>query len=174
MQTDQKNDLFDLNALSKESLGKMPDPFFQEEPEVEGQKYLLFQLGDDFYGVISDRVSEVVRMLPITEIPNVPDWFLGIANLRGDILSVVELSILWNQKRPPANPKEKLIVLRSQTAETNLAIRADRVKEIVSIPEGTLEHPDVNLEHVFAGADHKSARIRLINPTSLLTNLTLR
>lgn len=174
MLTDQKEDLFDLEELSKDGLGQMPDPFFQDDPEVDGQKYVLFQLGEECFGVMSDRVSEVVRMLQITEIPNVPDWFLGIANLRGDILSIIEMTKLWGKAEPEHNPKQKLVVIRSQSADTRLALRVDRVREIVTIPDIALEPPEDQTEHIFATAMHKDLRVQLVNPTSLLTNLTLR
>ena len=174
MLTDQKEDLFDLDELSKDGLGQMPDPFFKDEPEVEGQKYVLFQLGEEYFGIMSDRVSEVVRMLPLTQIPNVAEWFRGIANLRGDILSVIELSTLWGREKTEYNAKEKLIVLRSQSSETHLAIRVDRLREIITIPDDALEYPQEQIEHVYATAEHKGMLVNLVNPTSLLTNLKLR
>ncbi len=45
----------------------------------------------DFFAVPSVKVSEVVQMLSIAPLPNVPEWLLGIADLRGSIISVVSL-----------------------------------------------------------------------------------
>ncbi len=63
---------------------------------AEGDKYMVFQINDSNYAVPSGEVAEVVRMLPLTELPNLPDWFMGIANLRGDILSVINLPGIWD------------------------------------------------------------------------------
>ena len=160
--------------MPDDDMGEMPGPFSQDEPEIDGKKYVLFQLGNEYFGVSSERVTEVVRMLSLTDIPNVPDWFLGISSLRGDILSVIDLWLLWGNPRADENPKEKLIVLQSKSAETNLAIKVDRLREIVTIADDSLIQPDNAIPHIFAEADYKGINVKLIDPISLLSNLVLR
>ena len=113
-------------------------------PEIpEGEKYVVFHLDDRVYGISSKNVSEVTASLPITPLPNAPQWLSGLANLRGDIISVVDLRKLWNTNTE--NPlKTRLIIFNSTKNDPSVAILVDRLSEIV-----TLSDKDIN----FSAAD---------------------
>src|SRR5689334_910486 len=95
----------------------LTDSLFLENQtaEASGEKFIVFFLDGELYAVSAAQVAEVVQMLAITPLPNVPEWLLGIANLRGEIISVVDLPKLWNKKTSQNPAKAKLIVLRGQT-----------------------------------------------------------
>lgn len=63
---------------------------FQETQE-EGQRFLIFTLADRHFAIPAEYVLEVGRLLRITPVPNVPEWLLGITNIRGDMVSVIQL-----------------------------------------------------------------------------------
>ena len=172
-----KQDLFDLDAISKDSIVEMPDPFFSDDPEAirEGEKYVVFQIEDEQYALPSDKVVEVVRMLPVTVIPNLPDWILGIANLRGDIVSVVDLAGFWNGITEEASPKSKLVVLDTANSKTNIAFRVDRLREIVVLESGQIEAvDDPEKKHLVGVAKHKSISINVLDETEIISSLTIR
>ncbi|MDH3492256.1 MAG: chemotaxis protein CheW [Acidobacteriota bacterium] len=172
-----KEDLFDLDALSEKSISGMSDPFFHEESGVpeDGDKYVVFEIEKQNFAIPSEGVAEVVRMLPLTVIPNVPAWFLGIANLRGDILSVIDLSGLINKKPADQAPKSKLVVLSSADSETNLAFKVDRLREIVVLSDEKIESSDKPSDAHLAGiAQYKSSALNVLNVPAIITSLAVR
>ena len=54
-------------------------------------RYLTFHLGASHYAVPIAVVREVVRMCPITAVPQMPDYVRGVINLRGTVLAVLDL-----------------------------------------------------------------------------------
>jgi len=171
-----KADLFDLNALSDNEFAEMPDPFFGDSPEneAEGAKYVVFQIGENYYALPAEKVSEVVRMLPVTKFPRLPEWFLGIANLRGEILSVVELPLLWDDDFAGQGEKSKLIVLKDPHSESNLALRVDRLREILVIDDDSLVAASGrNSSHLIGVAQLKSGDVNILNVDSIVSSLAL-
>ena len=54
-------------------------------------KYLTFDLADEEYGLEILRVREIIGMMEITPVPRTPDFVLGVINLRGKVIPVVDL-----------------------------------------------------------------------------------
>ena len=59
-------------------------------PALAG-KYLTFVLGDEYYGIGVLKIREIIRMLDITPVPQMPEYVRGVVNLRGKIIPVVDL-----------------------------------------------------------------------------------
>jgi purine-binding chemotaxis protein CheW len=62
-----------------------------ETPEIQDVSYLKFSLHDEAYAIPLLSVKEVIAMPEVTAIPNTPKHFLGIMNLRGQIISIIDL-----------------------------------------------------------------------------------
>lgn len=172
----QKADLFDLEAISAESTTGIVDPFLQDDQETSesGEKFVVFEIENTLYAIPSGRVAEVVRMLPVTVIPNIPGWFLGIANLRGDILSVIDLAGVIGDKPADSSTKSKLVVLSSENTETNLAFKVERLREIVALSEEQIESPSPDQKHLAGIADYKSTELKLLDVQAIISTLSLR
>ncbi len=174
---DSPKDLFDLEALSKESITDLSEQLFQEDVDdaQDGEKYVVFQIDDNNYAIPSTCVSEVIRMLPVTELPNVPQWFVGIANLRGGIVSIIDLPGTWNSEVSDPSQKAKLVVLRADDPDTNLAFRVDRLREIAVLENDQITAPESKSEQHLAGTMvHKAEVVHVLNVPSILSSLTLR
>jgi len=74
----------------------MADVYDMEEDTQQG-KFLIFSLGNEFYGIEIKYVNEIVGMQPITEIPEHPDYIKGIINLRGKIIPVMDVRIKFKK-----------------------------------------------------------------------------
>jgi purine-binding chemotaxis protein CheW len=98
----------------------------------EGEKYVVFELDDKFYAIHSRQVVEVIGFLSITPLPFVPEWIAGITNLRGDLVSVVDLRKLWRKTTaPPA--KSKMLILRSEKKNHPVAFIVDKLSEMIAL-----------------------------------------
>jgi len=155
-------------------------PFFadEEKRQAVGEKYVAFSLGKEIYAVASKMVVEVTSWLAAAPLPNAPEWLHGIANLRGEIISVVSLPMLLGKRaaKPIAAPapKSKFIVLRSKAFESGAAFAADRLNEIVTLPDEKIQLvSDENAPFIFGEAVHQSNNLKLIDMEKLLASLAV-
>ncbi|MBU2437502.1 MAG: chemotaxis protein CheW, partial [Candidatus Omnitrophica bacterium] len=94
---------------------------------------IIFQLGDEEFGTDIDQVREIVRLGPITPIPDSPDFIKGVTNVRGEIAVVIDLKRRFFL-RMKKNIEEKHIIITEQ--ENNLfGLMVDEVSEVLRIPE---------------------------------------
>jgi purine-binding chemotaxis protein CheW len=150
--------------------------------QVYGEKYVVFALDEELYAVHSNLVAEVLSPLPVTPLPGVPEWLSGVANLRGEIISVVDLRKFW-KKKPAASAsnsspqKTKLIVLRSAKDDTKIAFIIDRLSEIVTLAPQDIKFSAADFENSFptlyGKAAHESSILLLFDAENLLSSLSL-
>lgn len=142
----------------------------------EGEKYIVFQLDEKFYGISSKSVAEVAATLPVTSLPNVPEWVLGIANLRGDVISVLDLRKLWGTTtESPA--KQRLIIFQSAPNDVPIALVVDRVNDMVSITQREInfsaEDFTASFPTFFGRAEYKSHTLFLLDISKMLSSLSV-
>lgn len=142
----------------------------------EGEKYIVFQLDEKFYGISSKSVSEVAATLPVTALPNVPEWVLGIANLRGDVISVLDLRKLWGKTtEPPA--KQRLLIFHSAPNDSPIALVVDKVNEMISISQKEInfsaEDFTASFPTFFGRAEFKSQPLFLLDIDKMLSSLSV-
>jgi purine-binding chemotaxis protein CheW len=97
-------------------------------------RYVLFSLATTEYAVPIENVSEIGRPLKVTWVPNVPDWILGVANLRGDVLSIVDLAAFLNIQAPTQPTTGRMLVAHSPLADMSTGLIVDRVNGIRNLP----------------------------------------
>lgn len=150
--------------------------FFAVEAKspADGEKYIAFSQGEELYAVSSKKVIEVTALLHVAALPNAPEWLRGIANLRGEIISVLNLPTLFGKRAAPPAPKSKFIVLRSQAFEFGVAFAADRLNEIVTLTNEQIQ-PVTNESSpfIFGRAAHQSHTLNLIDMEKLLASLKI-
>lgn len=145
---------------------------------TEGEKFVTFFLDNETFAVPSKFVAEVDRLLSITPLPNIADWFSGLANLRGEIVSVIDLRLFWNRRTsPPA--KAKTIILRSHKDSIRLAFTVDRIGEISILEESEREiFTDSEIHspfpHTYGKGNFKNQTLYLLDVEKLLASPKLQ
>src|SRR5215203_7090627 len=104
--------LFDLSALNLQNLPETFPAAGKQAENQDGEKFVVFFLDDELFAVSAAAVAEIVRPLEFTPLPNSPAWLHGIANLRGQIISVLNLAKICHKNSAPVSSKSKLIVLK--------------------------------------------------------------
>lgn len=151
--------------------------FFSDEQSARaaGDKYIVFYLGGRFFGVSSKKVAEVVQMLSVTPLPNVPEWLLGIADLRGAIISVVSLRKLLGAPDAEFSSKTKFIVLKSQNNSSSVALAVDKLCEIIVLANEEIQlFKDEKTPYLVGKTEYKLNPLSLINTENLLSSLIIR
>lgn len=92
-----------------------------------GPRNVVFQVGDQTFGLPLDGVMEIDRCGEITALPRTPAWLRGVTNLRGQILSVTDFRNLLEIEGSRLMVGEKIIVVHSKTHDASTAVVVDRV-----------------------------------------------
>lgn len=102
------------------------------------KKYLIFRLGQKRYSLPLSKVKEVLGVTEITEIPNVPPFYKGLINLRGQIISVIDLRIKFGLENMDIVPKQTSIII-SMVGEVLVGSIVDEVIEVVGYEETQID-----------------------------------
>ena len=111
----------------------------REERSAGRVKYLVFELMEERYGIPLSSVKEVIGLTEITKVPNVPDFFVGLINLRGQIISVLDLRKKLKLPEEKYKDKKTTIII---TEFENVTIRTivDDVKEVANFESSQIEN----------------------------------
>ena len=112
----------------------------EEEQAEDLMGILLFRLGEEWYAVGLEHVREIYQEYEITPIPCVPEFILGVVNIRGEILSVTDLARMMHAGEGSGrNAQAPAVVVENATCAT--AIVVDEVGDIADVPVDSLEPP---------------------------------
>lgn len=143
-------------------------------PVSQGRKFIVFVVGGANYAVDSQTVSEVLRDLAPARLPNTPEWLRGIANLRSEIVTVVELGALLEGGPETGGRSQKLIVVRLETMDALIAFRVEKLREIITIERAKVRPAAASSRPFESGEfEHKSERFTVINVGKLVESLKL-
>jgi purine-binding chemotaxis protein CheW len=122
-----------LDTELKENVALTQKPKSAPIPEAQLVQLVVFVLEDETFGADINQVREIMRVGTITPIPDSPQFIKGVANVRGEIIIVIDLkSRFFLQVKKPAEPKH--IVITDQ--EGNLyGLLVDEVTEVLRIPK---------------------------------------
>lgn len=81
---------------------------------------VVFKLAEEHYAVESGYVREVYPLKFLTPLPGAPSFVLGLTNLRGEILSIVDLHTFFELPNPGLTDRSRVIVLRSPKMECGI------------------------------------------------------
>ena len=115
----------------------------------ETRPYLVFSLGPEKFAIHVDHVQEVVEVVPITKVPNMPAYTLGIINLRGRILPLLDTRLKLSLPQKEVTRKSRILIL-DVPGEDNKSLEigalVDVANEVVSINDSDiLEAPAVEM-----------------------------
>jgi len=108
---------------------------------VAGEQYLVLSLADCELAVRAELVQGVERLGEITSVPNVVPWVRGVVNLRGSIVSVVDLRMFLDLEQPSYTPRTRLLSL--QYKEMLICLVVDGVSEMLPIPASVIINGNV-------------------------------
>ena len=104
---------------------------------LESLEIIEFRLASETYGIESEFVREIYPLKDFTSLPGTPAYVLGIINVRGQILSVLDLKVFFNLPRKGLGDLNKAIILRNDRME--FAILADAILGARQIPLVTIQ-----------------------------------
>jgi len=98
-----------------------------------------FQVGRETYGVPITSLHEIVRVPEITAVPDAPDYLEGVINLRGKIVSVMDLRKRFGEKSAEVKKHNRILVVEHAGRLAGLIV--DSASEVLKIPADAVEAP---------------------------------
>jgi purine-binding chemotaxis protein CheW len=98
-----------------------------------------FQVGRETYGVPITSLHEIVRVPEITAVPDAPDYLEGVINLRGKIVSVMDLRKRFGEKGVTLQKRNRILVVEHSGRLAGLIV--DSASEVLKIPADDVEAP---------------------------------
>ena len=104
-------------------------------------KYLTFALAEEEYGLPVLRVREIIKMMDITEVPQVPSHVKGVLNLRGKVIPVIDLRLKFGFAPGEVTSRTCIIVVEVALAASRvmMGIIVDHVSEVLNIVADEIE-----------------------------------
>jgi len=104
-------------------------------------KFLTFTLADEEYGIGILKIKEIIGMMPITSVPQTPDFVKGVINLRGKVIPVVDLRRRFGMKAIDYTERTCIIVveIQGETGMVMIGIVVDSVSEVLNIKREDIE-----------------------------------
>ncbi len=107
-------------------------------------RYVLLTIASANYAVLEAFVTELERVPKITPVPRVPAWVRGVTNLRGDVVSVIDMRAFLGLE-PTASHSDRMLVVRLLTEEFSTGLLVDGVDRIVTIAGDAITPPESSL-----------------------------
>ncbi|OED00386.1 MULTISPECIES: chemotaxis protein CheW [unclassified Rhizobium] len=113
----------------------------------QGNRELIaFRIGDQEFCVDIMSVREIRGWTPATAMPHAPGYMLGVINLRGAVLPIIDLSARLGMKR--AEPTARHVIIVAQVKRKVVGLLVDAVSDILTITDDSIQPtPEVSSDH---------------------------
>lgn len=109
------------------------------EREAQKEKYMTFKSGDEYFGLKIQYVNEIISFQAITAVPETEDYIIGLINLRGKILPVIDVRLRFHQEPFEYNDRTCIIVINVKSTVVGLIV--EKIAEVVEIREDDILPP---------------------------------
>ena len=136
-------------------------------------QWVTFRLGDETYGVNVMQVQEVLRMTEIAPVPGAPPYVLGIINLRGNVVTVMDTRSRFGLPPHEADDATRIVIIEAE--DQVVGILVDSVAEVVYLKQSDIEMaPNVGNEessrYIQGVANRDEGLLILVDLDKLLTD----
>lgn len=100
-------------------------------------QWVTFRLDDETYGINVMQVQEVLRYTEITPVPGAPSYVLGIINLRGNVVTVIDTRQRFGLDQAPITDNTRIVII--EVDRQVVGILADSVAEVVYLRQSEIE-----------------------------------
>jgi purine-binding chemotaxis protein CheW len=132
----------------------------RENTDTIDFKMVTFALGGKDYGIDIMKIAEIAKFEKYTYVPNAPPYVSGVYNLRGDIISLIDLRTMFNlnaEKKENGKPEDGLIL---RFDERLLGVIVDKIDRVIGISSANIQPPhpifgDINIKYISGVIEHE-------------------
>ena len=132
-----------------------------------------FYLGEEEFGVDIQNIREINRMVDITRVPRTPDFVVGVINLRGNVIPVINMRKRFGLPEKDSDKSTRIVVV--EVYNKTIGILVDGVSEVLRIPAGIIEPPPdivsgIHTKYIEGVAKLQDRLLILLNLEKVLTS----
>lgn len=153
----------------------------EEDGKEQTEKYIdykmvTFSLAGKDYGIDIMKVKEISKAAKFTFVPNALPFVRGVYNLRGDIISIIDLRVMFNLPAPKnPNGLENMIILRLD--ERIIGIIVDSIDKVVGIASSSIQPPhplfgDINIRFINGITENEGRLYIILDAESIFSKET--
>lgn len=131
----------------------------------KADQILVFSLGGHRFALTLLAVDRVVRVVAITPLPELPDFVLGVINVQGEVIPVIDVHRRFGLPQRDIALTDQLVIAR--TARRAMALRVDTVTEVIECPD----HDRVAAERILPELEHVKGVVKLEDGLVLIFDL---
>ena len=146
-----------------------------ELENIDEKQYIVAKLGSEQYGIDIASVDNIVRMQKITRVPKTQPYFLGVINLRGEIIPVMSMRQKLEMGDDEITNTTRIIIIKPEQS-ASLGLLVDEVREVVTLSEDDVEkvsydngREDANFSVTGVGK-YKDTLISLVNISGIISD----
>lgn len=113
-----------------------------ETNSVSSRKMIIFQLQEEEYAVDVQQIGSIERMMPITRVPQTPDYVKGVINLRGVVTPIIDLRSRFGMENLTITDATRILIVYLNDIEVGLVVES--ANDVMDIPSEKIEpNPEV-------------------------------
>ena len=147
--------------------GKMDIPDVIVEDEIQKEQYMTFKCSDEIYGISIKYVNEIIGLSQITKVPETQDYLIGLINLRGKIIPVIDVRIRFGKEPLEYNDRTCVIVI--DVKSTVIGLIVDAIDEVATPPPSVSDLAIQAKKYVF-GIGRVNGEVKLLLDPDKLIN----
>jgi len=102
-------------------------------------RWVTFQMDKEVYGINVSQVREVLRVSEIAPVPGAPDYVLGIINLRGNVVTVIDTRKRFGLSSVDPDDASRIVIIDVDSQQVGILV--DSVAEVVDLHASSIETP---------------------------------
>jgi len=110
---------------------------------VDGTQYIVVKVANEQYGIDIGSIDNIVRMQRITRVPKSQKYYMGVINLRGDVVPVMNLRMKLGMEQIDYTNSTRIIITKFE-GNAYIGFIVDEVMQIVNLKDEELESPSFN------------------------------
>lgn len=100
---------------------------------------VIFSLGKELYGVAIHSVESIIKLQAITEVPHAASFILGVTNLRGTVVPVLDLRRRFNMACCENTPNTRIVIINAEGSKVGIVV--DEVTEVLKVSRNSIQPP---------------------------------
>jgi purine-binding chemotaxis protein CheW len=144
-------DLWQTLARGSEQLATEEDyeHGYSREVRQDLRRCLTFRCGGELYGLSIGDLAQITKHQPTTPVPRTADFVLGVTNVRGTVIPMIDLALRLRLPPQPRGPATRVLIVEHEHELYGLVV--DSVADVVSVPPEAFEPPPGALAGARAG-----------------------
>ena len=140
----------------------------------DGKQYIVVKIGNEQYGIDIQYVDNIVRMQRITRVPKAQSYFMGVINLRGEIIPVMSVRLKFGLEADEFTNTTRIIIIKLEP-QYAVGIIVDEVKEVVTLDDSDIENvtynsKDEKMSYLNGIGKHGEELISLLNIAGVIVD----